>query len=65
MREVSRHIAESRDLDAVLQETVDAIRSLTDARHGAVGVLDDTEQVHTFVTSGLALEEEPDVGTLL
>ena len=43
--EVSRHIAERRDLETVLQEVVDAVRSLTVARYGAAGVFDESGQV--------------------
>jgi len=41
MSEVSRRVTQSWDLNTVLQEVVDGARSLTDARYGAVGVLDD------------------------
>ena len=64
MSEVSRRIAESRDLATVLQEVVDATHPLTDARHGAIGLLDDSGQVHNLITSATALEEEPEVEDL-
>ena len=65
MSEVSRRIAERRDLETVLQEVVDAARFLTDARYGAAGVFDESGQVRDLTTSGAALEEEPDIGALL
>ena len=52
------------NLDSVLQETVDAVRSLTVARYGAAGVFDDSGQVRDFITSGAALEDEPSVWAL-
>ena len=61
MSEVSRHIAERRDLETVLQEVVDATRFLTDARYDAAGVFDESGQVRDLITSGATLEEEPDI----
>ena len=57
MSEVSRRITQSWDLNTVLQEVVDGARSLTDARYGAVGVLDDSGRIREFITSGITHEQ--------
>jgi len=57
MSEVSRRITQSWDLNTVLQEVVDGARSLTDARYGAVGVLDDSGRIREFITSGITPEQ--------
>ena len=53
MSEVSRRVTEIWDLNVVLQEIVDGARSLTDARHGAVGVFDGSGRIREFFTSGI------------
>ena len=45
MSEVSRHMTEGFDLGSVLQKTVDAVRSLANARYGAASVFDESGQV--------------------
>ena len=65
LSEVTRRITGGSDLDSVLQEVVDAACVLTDARHGAVGVFDESVQVRNLTTSGMTPEVEPDVGDLL
>ena len=57
MSEVSRRITQSWDLNTVLQEVVDGARSLTDARYGAVGVLDASGRIREFITSGITHEQ--------
>ena len=57
MSEVSRRITQSWDLNTVLQEVVDGARLLTDARYGAVGVLDDSGRIQEFITSGITTEQ--------
>ncbi len=57
LSEVSLRVTASLDLDTVLQEVVDGARSLTGARYGAVGVLDDSGRVQDFTTSGIAPDE--------
>ena len=57
MSEVSRRITQSWDLNTVLQEVVDGARLLTDARYGAVGVLDDSGRIREFITSGITHEQ--------
>ncbi len=64
MSEVSRRITESLDLDTVLQEVVDGVRSLTDAQYGAVGVFDDSGRVQDFITSGVTPKERRLLGDL-
>ena len=48
---------ESQDLDTVLQRALDSARFLTDARYGAMTVLDHTGQVKTMLSSGLTPDE--------
>ncbi|MYB47988.1 MAG: response regulator [Dehalococcoidia bacterium] len=57
MSEVSRRVTQSWDLNTVLQAAVDGARSLTDARYGAVGVLDDSGRIREFITSGITREQ--------
>ena len=47
----------SLDLAAVLQEAVDAARTLTAARYGIVTTIDGTGEVRDFVSSGFTEEE--------
>ena len=65
MSEIGRRIFESRDLDTVLQEVVDGARSLTDARYGAVGLLDESGRVRDLITSGITPKEHEADGGLL
>ena len=57
MSQASMRITETLDQDAVLRGVVDGARSLTEARHGGVTVLDDEGRLQAFVTSGLTQEE--------
>ena len=50
-------IAQSWDLDTVLQEVANGASSLTGARYAAACVFDDLGQMEHFVTSGFALEQ--------
>ena len=62
MIDVSRRVAEIWELDAVLQEIVDGARSLTGARYGAVGTLDDSGLIGDFITSGITSEQRRRMG---
>ena len=53
----SLRINESLDFDAVLQEVLDSVRSLTSARYGAITTTDAAGGVEDVVTSGLTAEE--------
>ena len=57
LSEASLHITEDLDLDAVLQGVLDGARSLTGARMGGITILDDSEQLQNFITSGLTDED--------
>ena len=57
LREAILRTTGSLDLDTVLQEVVDGARFLTDARHGAVALFDDSCQVQQFVSSGVSPKE--------
>ena len=53
----SLRINESLDFDTVLQEVVDAARSLAGARYGALTVSGEAGQVPHFIVSGLTVTE--------
>ena len=57
MSQAMLRINESLDFDTVLQEVVDSARTLTEARFGAITVLDETGQPPDFIVSGLTREE--------
>lgn len=57
LSETSLRISQSLDLETVLNEVVDNVRTLTGARYGGIATLDDTGQVHDFITSGFTEEE--------
>ena len=62
LSEVSRRISSSLDLEAVLQEVVDAACQLTSARYGALGVFDDSGNLQAFITHGITEEERKRIG---
>ena len=64
MAEACLRIASSLDIDAVLQEVIDAARSLTGTRYGALVSFDDSGDVRDFVTSGMTPEERRRMGAL-
>src|SRR4030095_7879162 len=49
-------------LEAVLQNVVDRARALVNARYGALSVIDDTNRIESFVTSGISAEERARIG---
>ncbi|HEV8580696.1 MAG TPA: GAF domain-containing sensor histidine kinase [Thermoanaerobaculia bacterium] len=49
-------------LEAVLQNVMDRARTLVNARYGALSVIDDTNRIESFVTSGIAAEEGARIG---
>ena len=53
----SLRITEDLDLDTVLQEVVDAARSLTGARISGLTILDEAGELMSFITSGMTAEE--------
>ena len=57
MSEASIRINESLDFDSVLQEVVDSACLLTNARYGAITVLDEAGQFQDVATSGLTPEQ--------
>ena len=52
LSEASLRINEDLDYHSVLQEVTSSARILTDARYGATTVLDDSNRLEEFVTSG-------------
>ena len=57
LSEASLRITEDLDLDSVLQEVVDAERSLTGARISGLTPLDEAGELMSFITSGLTEED--------
>ena len=57
LSEAGVRITEDLDLDTVLQEVVDAARSLTGARISGLTALDEDGVLQAFITSGMAPED--------
>ncbi|MXY21551.1 MAG: response regulator [Dehalococcoidia bacterium] len=57
LSQASLRITEDLDFDTVLQVVVDAARSLTSSRYGAITVFGDAGQTSDFIGSGLTPEE--------
>ena len=57
LSEASLRINESLEFDAVLQGVLDSARSLTGARYGVMTLLDESEAVQDFLSSGMTAEE--------
>ena len=57
LSEAGVRITEDLDLDTVLQEVVDAARSLTGARISGLTILDEAGELMSFITSGMTAEE--------
>jgi signal transduction histidine kinase len=49
-------------LEVVLQKVVEQARTLTDARYGALSVINDDNRISTFVTSGISAEDAARIG---
>ena len=57
LSEATLRINESLDFDTVLQEVVNAARTLTDSRYGVITTLDGSGRPQDFVTSGMTDHE--------
>jgi signal transduction histidine kinase len=58
-------LTQELDLGTVLQHVVDQARTLARAKYGALGVLDEkSEFIDQFITSGIALEQRAQLGSL-
>ena len=57
LNEASLGIAGSLEIDVVLQAVIDASRLLTGARYGAILTFDDSQEIESFITSGISSEE--------
>ena len=62
--EASLALSSDLDLDSVLQRVVDLSRDVTDARYGALALLDEDGSVLEFLTSGISQEERERIGRL-
>jgi signal transduction histidine kinase len=59
-----RGISATLDLAQVLQLIVDKVRGLVGAQYAALGIVDETNQITQFITSGISQEEREAVGDL-
>ena len=57
LSEAGVRITEDLDLDTVLQEVVNGVRSLTGARISGLTILDEAGDLMSFITSGMTAEE--------
>jgi len=64
LSEASLRINEDLDYHSVLKEVTDSARILTEARYAATTVLDDTNRLEEFVTSGLTPAERRSLAEL-
>ena len=62
--DISRRITASLDLHQVLQEVVDAACELTQARYGALAVVDESGRIQEFFTCGITPEIHQLIGDL-
>ncbi|MEW5990578.1 MAG: GAF domain-containing sensor histidine kinase [Chloroflexota bacterium] len=58
----TRAIAGELDLDRVLQLIVDSVRDLVQARYAALGIVDASGRIETFITSGISEPERERIG---
>ncbi len=59
-----RGVAGVLSVERVLQEIVDRVRELADARYAALGIVDDEGVIEQFVTSGMSDEQRARIGHL-
>jgi signal transduction histidine kinase len=57
-----RGIAGVLAVDGVLQEIVDRVRELVDARYAALGIVDANGRIERFITSGISAEQRRRIG---
>jgi len=58
----TRAIAGELDLDRVLQLIVDSVRDLVHARYAALGIVDASGRIETFITGGITAAERERIG---
>src|ERR1700674_1768661 len=59
-----RGISATLDLEKVLQLIVDKVRGLVAAQYAALGIVDETDQITQFITSGISPDERHAIGDL-
>ncbi len=64
INEASLALSSELDLPSLLQRVVDLSREVTDARYGALAMLDDEGRIAEFLTSGISREERQRMGRL-
>ena len=62
VNEASLALSSELDLASVLQRVVDLSRDVTNARYGALAMLDDRGRIAEFLTSGMDREERERIG---
>jgi signal transduction histidine kinase len=60
----TRAIAGELDLDRVLQQNVDSVRELVNARYAALGIVGPDGLIERFITSGISAEHRARIGAL-
>ena len=58
----TRAIASELDLDRVLQQIVDSVRELVEAKYAALGILAADGVIERFITSGISAEDRARIG---
>ncbi|MCH7718000.1 MAG: GAF domain-containing sensor histidine kinase [Chloroflexi bacterium] len=64
INEASLALSSELDLPSLLQRVVDLSRQVTDARYGALAMLDEEGKIAQFLTSGISREERQRMGRL-
>jgi signal transduction histidine kinase len=64
INEASLSLSSDLDLSSLLQRVVDLSREVTNARYGALAMLDEQGKIAEFLTSGISPEERARIGPL-
>ena len=59
-----RGISSVLDVEQVLQLIVDRVRELVTAQYAALGIVDESDQITQFITSGITADERRAIGDL-
>ncbi|NJN43847.1 MAG: GAF domain-containing protein [Anaerolineae bacterium] len=62
LHEANLSLTQELDLGLVLQKVVDLARELSDAKYGALAVLDENGQINQFIPSGISYEHRAGMG---
>jgi GAF domain-containing protein len=62
LHEANLSLTQELDLGLVLQKVVDLARELSDAKYGALAVLDENGRINEFIPSGISVEHRTGMG---